>query len=88
MIAHMKQGFLSTAEAAKMLGVSRIAIFKKIQSQDIKAKKFGRNYAIAEAEITKLLDKTLDEKRKNEVRTAVRRVVKDYGETLRLLGAE
>ncbi len=71
-----------------MLGVSRIAIFKKIQSGAIKAKKMGRNYAIAEAEVTKLLDKTLNEKKKKEVRAVVHRVVKDYGETLRLLGAE
>lgn len=38
--------YISTAELAKLLHVSRIAVFKKIQSGKIKAFKIGRNYVI------------------------------------------
>ena len=37
---------LSTAQVAKILGISRIAVFKNIQSGKIKAEKVGRNYVI------------------------------------------
>lgn len=37
---------LSTAQVAKILGISRIAVFKNIQSGKIKAQKVGRNYII------------------------------------------
>ena len=38
--------FLSTSELADILGISRIAVFKKIKSGQIKAQKVGRNYVI------------------------------------------
>ncbi|MBU0578287.1 helix-turn-helix domain-containing protein [Patescibacteria group bacterium] len=38
--------FISTAEAAKILGISRVSVFNKIKSGDIKAVKVGRNYII------------------------------------------
>ncbi len=42
----VKKEYLSTSELAKLLGVSRIAVFKKIKSGKIKAFKIGRNYVV------------------------------------------
>ena len=39
----MEKEYLSTSEVAKILGISRIAVFKKIKSGEIKAEKKGRN---------------------------------------------
>lgn len=39
--------FYSVAEAAKKLGVSRIAVFKRIKKGDIKAMRVGRIYVIS-----------------------------------------
>lgn len=38
--------FLSTAELAKILRISRVAVFKKIKEGKIKAVKVGRNFVI------------------------------------------
>ncbi len=42
----MKDHLIGTTEAAQILGISRIAVFKKIQKGQIEAYKVGRNYVI------------------------------------------
>lgn len=80
--------FLSTTELAKLLGISRIAVFKKIKKGDIKAKKVGRNFIIEAKDIGEIWDRFLTKKQKKELDLAVDKTVKEYGETLRLLGQE
>ena len=43
--------YYSVAEAARILGISRIAVFKKIQKGQMKAQKIGRSYAILKSEL-------------------------------------
>lgn len=43
--------FLSLPEAAKILGITRIAVFKKVKKNQIKAIRIGRNWAIPSAEL-------------------------------------
>lgn len=81
------QKFVSTMELANLLGVSRIAVFKKIQNGQIKAKKDGRNYVINVADVPGLNDK-LTTSNKKMISRAVSRAICDYGETLRLLAKE
>ena len=80
--------YLSAVEAAKILGISRIAVFKKIKSGEIKAQKVGRNYIIAQDELNLILGKELTEEKKKEIEASVEKTIKEYGETLRLLGKE
>ncbi len=80
--------FLSTAEVAKILGVSRIAVFKKIQSGDIKARKVGRNYVIESADLSAVLGVVLSPERKKQIEKSVDKTVREYGEALRMLGKE
>lgn len=84
--------YVSVAELAKMLGISRIAVFKKIKKGLIPAEKIGRSYAIPTEHINDLVNninpKILTEEKKEEIKKAVSKVVKEYGETLRLLGKE
>ena len=82
-----KKKFLSTTELAKILGISRIAVYKKIKQGKIKAQRIGRNFAIDDQEFNKILGKELSSKEKTEINKAVSRVVKEYGEALRLLGS-
>ena len=77
--------FFTTIELAKILGISRIAVFKKIKSGKIKAKKIGRNFVIQKKDIGDILGKELKESGKKEIDKAVERTVKDYGETLKML---
>ena len=43
--------FFTTSELAKKLGISRIAVFKKIKNSVIKAQKIGRNFVIYKKDI-------------------------------------
>jgi len=80
--------FLTTAQVASLLGVSRIAIFKKIKSGRIRAKKSGRNYLISRAEIETTMGSDLSERNKLKIDTAVSKVLTEYGQTIKLLGQE
>jgi len=80
--------FLSTSELATLLGVSRVAVFKKIQSGDIKAFKVGRNFIIPKDEFEIIVGKFVSPKRQEEITQAVQKVVREYGDTLRKLGKE
>ncbi len=82
----MKNKFLSTTELAKILGVSHVAVYKKIKTRQIKAVKVGRNYIIDKKDLGGILNDKLTKRDKDVIKKAVRRTIKEYGETLRLLG--
>lgn len=82
------ENYISTTEAAKLLGISRIAVFNKVKSGEIKAAKVGRNYVINKKDLPGFGDQELSREQKREIDEAVKRTVEEYGETLRLLGEE
>lgn len=84
----MNKRYISTSEAAKWLGVSRVTIFNRIRSGDIKAEKVGRNFIIDKEDLIGSLDGTLTEAKKLKIEEAVKKVVREYGKTLKLLGKE
>ena len=43
----MEREYYSLPEAAVMLGISRIAVFKKVKKGQLAAIRFGRNWAVA-----------------------------------------
>jgi excisionase family DNA binding protein len=47
----MSDKFYSTPEVAKILGISRIAVFKKIKSGKLKAMKVGKGYVVAKEDL-------------------------------------
>ncbi|MDE2039924.1 MAG: hypothetical protein KGJ45_07880 [Elusimicrobia bacterium] len=73
---------------ARMLGVSRVAVFHKVRNGEIKAKRIGRIYAIDGKEVAKIVGRPLTSRIKKEIESAVRKTVHEYGETLRLLGKQ
>lgn len=83
-----KKEYLSTAELAHLLGVSRIAIFKKIQSKKIKAFKIGRNYIIPIEEFYSAIGTFITPEKKREMDQIVKKAVHEYGDTFRKLGEE
>ncbi|OIN89414.1 hypothetical protein CO019_00370 [Candidatus Berkelbacteria bacterium CG_4_9_14_0_2_um_filter_42_30] len=85
----MKQKeYFTTSELAKILGISRIAVFKKIKAGQIKAKKIGRNFAIPRKEFDVILGQSLTLDQKKEIDAGVKKVIKEYSRTLELLGNE
>ena len=80
--------FVSTTELAEILGISRVAVFKKIKKGEIKAVKVGRNFVIKNKDIHNVadFDRVLSLNEKKQIEKAVKKVVSEYGETLKLLG--
>jgi len=83
-----KESYLSIPELAKVLGMSRIAVFKKVKAGEIKAIRVGRNYAVPAESIDNILGHSLSEDEKEKISRAVKKVVHEYGEVLKLLGRE
>lgn len=81
-----KNRFISIQELAKMLGISRIAVYKKVKKGQIKAVRIGRSFAIPSEYIDGILGKILKDGQKKEIDAAVKKTVREYGETLKLLG--
>ena len=80
--------FISTIELAQILGISRQAVAHKIKHGKIKAQKSGRVYVIQRKDIPEILGEVLTEENKHQIEKSVLRTVKEYGETLKLLGKE
>lgn len=79
---------LSTTELAKVLGISRIAVFKRIKAGAIRAERVGRSYRIRRTDLPAILGTTIAPARRRMIDATVGRVVREYGETLKLLGGE
>jgi excisionase family DNA binding protein len=82
------EDYLSIPQLAEILGLSRIAVYRKVKKGEIRAIRIGRNYAVSKDELAGILGKTLQEEAKNEIDRAVKKTVREYGEVLRLLGNE
>jgi excisionase family DNA binding protein len=75
-------------QLAKMLGLSRIAVYKKVKAGQIPATKVGRFYVISDRTVNEVLNKTLHARDKQRVDRAVKKVVRDYGDVLKRLARE
>jgi len=82
----MRTKFMTIPKFAEMLGLSRIAVYKKVKAGKIDAMKMGGIYFIPERYANDLLGRELTKKGKKSIERGVKRTIKEYGETLRLLG--
>ena len=80
--------YFTVKEFADLTNVSRVAIFNKIKTGKIKAEKIGRNYIIYRKDLSGIFDNTLTEENKNDIKRGVQKVLKEYGETIKMLGKE
>ncbi len=83
-----KKEYLTIPQLAELLGISRIAVYKKVKSGQIKAVRIGRIYAIPNKVISNILGKELTPQSKKKIEKAVKKMVDEYGEVLQLLGRE
>ncbi len=86
--------FVSITQAARILGVSRQAVYKKVKSGKLPSIKIGNTYAIPRehivtgAKIKNIKGGPLKKKVKDEIIKAALKTFKEYGEVLRKLGNE
>ena len=79
--------YLSIPQAAKKLGISRIALYKQVKKGTIKAIRIGRNYFIQENKIMRS-SRALGLNEKKQIERAVKRTIREYGDVLRRLADE
>ena len=75
-------------ELAKLLGVSRIAVYNRVRKGQIPATRAGRTYIITDKTVAGVLGRDVSLQRKRQIDAAVARTVREYGEVLRFLGDE
>ncbi len=75
----------SVAEVAKMMGISRTHVLRKIKKGEIQATRVGKSYVIAASNLPGIYQ-PLSEQDKKRVEAAVEKTLQEYGEVLRKLG--
>lgn len=83
-----KSEYITIPQLARILGLSRVAVYKKVKKGQIKAIRIGRNYAIPQKYVANILQKALNQEDKKQIDAAVKKTVKEYGEVLRQLGSD
>ena len=80
--------YITIPKLAEILGISRIAVYRRVKNGEIPATKIGRIYVITDETVNKVLGGKLTSKGKKRIDEAVRRTVREYGEVLKKLGRE
>jgi len=80
--------YLTISELANILGVSRIAVYKRIKSGEIEAERAGNMYIIPKSSVAEIFGDKISSHWKKVIDKAVHKAVGDYGEVLIKLGDE
>ena len=84
----VKKTYLTIPQLAKILGLSRIEVYRKVKKGQIRAIRAGRIYLIADHDVECILNKELTPEMKKQIDMGVAKVVREYGELLKRLGKE
>jgi len=79
----VKRRHITIPQLAEMLGLSRIAVYRKVKKGQIPATKVGRCYVISDRYINSILGKQVSSKDKGRIEAAVRKMVQEYGDVLK-----
>ncbi|PIX31236.1 hypothetical protein COZ61_00820 [Candidatus Berkelbacteria bacterium CG_4_8_14_3_um_filter_33_6] len=78
---------VSVPEFAKLIGLSRSQVFRKVKAGQIPAQKVGGVYLI-DASLANALAGIMTASDQKDISKAVKKTLKIYGETLEQLGSE
>lgn len=76
---------LTVTQVAKILGISRTAVLKKIKTGSLTAKKIGNSYIVNRDDVQIIPDRHVSSAQKATIDASVAKTIDEYGETLRLL---
>jgi excisionase family DNA binding protein len=82
------ENYITIPELAKLLGLSRIAVYKRVKKGLIPARRIGRDYVITDQTVSDILGRKVSDQGKKQINDAVHRTVREYGEVLKLLAKE
>lgn len=81
----VKEKYITIPQLARLLGLSRIQVYRKVKKGQIPAIRVGRVYVISDRDIAYILGEKISRKSKSQVKAAVRKTVQEYGEVLKRL---
>lgn len=81
----VKEKYITIPQLAKLLGLSRIEVYRKVKKGQIPAIRVGRVYVISDRDVAYILGEKISQKSKRQVKAAVRKTVQEYGEVLKWL---
>lgn len=84
----MTNKYYSTTEAAGILRISRVSVFKRIKTGKLHAEKIGRNYIISHENIMEALGKSIGKEKKENIEKTVDKALREYREVFQRLGRE
>ncbi len=84
----LSKDFISIVELAQLLGISRVAVLKRVKRGGIPALRIGRAYRIARASLPNILGIAVPRRRRQMLEHAAERALREYRETFKLLGRE
>lgn len=77
--------YISTTEAAEILGLDRTQVFRLVKAGKIPAERIGRNFAIKKSDLG-IYGGELTPEQKKDIEKGVDQVFREYGEALKKLG--
>jgi excisionase family DNA binding protein len=80
--------YVTIPELARLLGLSRITVYKRVRKGLIPATRVGRTYIITDRIVGDILGRRITKTAMRRIDAAVRRAVSEYGEVLKRLGKE
>ncbi|MDD4411841.1 MAG: helix-turn-helix domain-containing protein [Bacilli bacterium] len=83
-----EKSYYTIKELADIMNLSRVTIFNRIKAGKIKAEKVGRNYIIHKKDLEGILGNDLTADDKISIEKGVKKVLNEYGDTIRMLGKE
>jgi len=83
-----KNKYYSVSEYAKLLNLSRHTVYQRIRAGHIKPHIVGGHYFVPAKYVVDIEGAELSKRTKDKIARVVKTIVRDYGETLRLLGNE
>ncbi len=83
-----EKNYYTVKELADIMSLSRITIFKRIKAGKIKSEKIGRNYIIYKNDLKEMFSNNLTKDDKISIKNALKIVLNEYGDTIRMLGKE
>jgi len=84
----VKKGFITIPQLAKALGISRIAVYRRVKSGAIPATKVGRIYVISDRTVNEILGRDLSRKSRDGIDKAIDWATSEYGQVLKWLSKE
>jgi excisionase family DNA binding protein len=83
-----QKDFFTIPEVAKLIGLSRIAVYKQVKAGQIKAMRVGKIYLIRDRDLAQVLGKKLTPDDIRSIEKSVNKGIRRYGEVFKWLAHE